>query len=120
MNYVTFKAFEALFMLSFTLILVKWGGWPKLGVDPQLHPPLYETPTCVPINECMQKGETALILACKMKNLKFVKKLLSMGANPDIANNVSPLTQTMAYYIVLCLQVLSTMLCFNRTRILLS
>lgn len=46
----------------------------------------------------MQKGETALILACKMKNLKFVEKLLSMGANPDIANNVSPLTQTMAYY----------------------
>ena len=39
-----------------------------------------------------QYGETALIFACKLRNLRFVKRLLSMGANPNIANNVSSLT----------------------------
>ena len=37
----------------------------------------------------IQYGETALIFACKVKNIKFVRRLLSMGANPNIANNVS-------------------------------
>ena len=36
-----------------------------------------------------QYGETALIFACKMRNLHFVERLLDMRANPDIYNNVS-------------------------------
>ena len=36
-----------------------------------------------------QYGETTLIFACKNGNLQLVERLLSMGANPDIGNNVS-------------------------------
>ena len=35
-----------------------------------------------------QFGEIALILACKMRNPNFVRKLLSKGANPNIYNEV--------------------------------
>lgn len=36
-----------------------------------------------------QFGETALIFACKNRRLELVERLLSMGANPNIFNNVS-------------------------------
>ena len=35
-----------------------------------------------------QYGETVLITACKMKNLKLVRDLLKQNADPNIANNV--------------------------------
>ena len=37
----------------------------------------------------LQYGETVLIFACKNRNLKLVKRLLSMRANPNLSNNVS-------------------------------
>ena len=37
----------------------------------------------------IQYGETTLTFACKNGNLQLVERLLSMGANPDIGNNVS-------------------------------
>ncbi|CAI8053946.1 Kinase D-interacting substrate of 220 kDa [Geodia barretti] len=41
-------------------------------------------------------GETALMYACKKKNLKLVKKILSMGANSTISNNNGDTAVTIA------------------------
>ena len=53
----------------------------------------------------IQYGETTLTLACKNGNLRLVERLLSMGANPDIGNNVSVcLTHCLTLSSLICWQ----------------
>ena len=54
---------------------ISFSDWPSCYSVPNLY-------------TYLQYGETALIFACKMKNLRLVKRILSMGADPDIANKV--------------------------------